>query len=168
MFWCIRNVTRWLTDEDLVYFFCLLVFFFCKNQPLSECRGHDFSFMAKNAVWCDVVFLFMFFHSACVFKCPVLFIVCCRVATRIAKRIEQLENLPMTIAEDLKMQAVTELRALRLLNFQKQVLMPFAVLNFSERIIFGWHWVLCPWKGPFGILLSSYEISKIKFFTATM
>lgn len=45
----------------------------------------------------------------------------CRVGSRIAKRIEELEYLPVTMADDLKTKATMELRALRLLNFQKQV-----------------------------------------------
>jgi len=44
-----------------------------------------------------------------------------RVANRIAKRIEELETLPVVMADDLKTSAMTELRALRLLNFQRQV-----------------------------------------------
>lgn len=46
---------------------------------------------------------------------------CCRVAARIAQRIEQLSNLPTTIPEDLRVQAQIELRALRVLNFQRQL-----------------------------------------------
>ena len=45
----------------------------------------------------------------------------CRVANRIAKRIEELETLPVVMADDLKTSAMIELRALRLLNFQRQV-----------------------------------------------
>jgi len=45
----------------------------------------------------------------------------CRVANRIAKRIEELESLPVVMADDLKTSAMIELRALRLLNFQRQV-----------------------------------------------
>ncbi|XP_021942672.1 ATP-dependent helicase brm [Zootermopsis nevadensis] len=44
-----------------------------------------------------------------------------RVAARIAQRIEQLSNLPITIPEDLRVQAQIELRALRVLNFQRQL-----------------------------------------------
>ncbi|PNF39261.1 hypothetical protein B7P43_G16705 [Cryptotermes secundus] len=44
-----------------------------------------------------------------------------RVAARIAERIEQLSNLPTTISEDLRVQAQIELRALRVLNFQRQL-----------------------------------------------
>lgn len=45
----------------------------------------------------------------------------CRVAARIAQRIEQLSNLPTTIPEDLRVQAQIELRALKVLNFQRQL-----------------------------------------------
>lgn len=45
----------------------------------------------------------------------------CRVAARIAQRIEQLSNLPSTIPEDLRVQAQIELRALKVLNFQRQL-----------------------------------------------
>ncbi|PSN30883.1 ATP-dependent helicase brm [Blattella germanica] len=44
-----------------------------------------------------------------------------RVAARIAQRIEQLSNLPTTMPEDLRVQAQIELRALRVLNFQRQL-----------------------------------------------
>lgn len=44
-----------------------------------------------------------------------------RIANRIAYRIEELENLPVVMSDDLKVKALIELRALRLLNFQKQV-----------------------------------------------
>lgn len=36
-------------------------------------------------------------------------------------RIEMLNNLPTTMAEDLKLRAEIELRSLRLLNFQRQL-----------------------------------------------
>lgn len=45
----------------------------------------------------------------------------CRVAGRIAHRIQVLQNLPAVMPDDLRMKAMIELRALRLLNFQKQV-----------------------------------------------
>jgi len=44
-----------------------------------------------------------------------------RLAARIAHRIEELNNLPTVMAEDLKIKAQIELRALRLLNFQRQL-----------------------------------------------
>lgn len=44
-----------------------------------------------------------------------------RVAARIAARMEQLTNLPSNMSEELRMQAQIELRALRCLNFQRQL-----------------------------------------------
>ncbi|GLH08877.1 ATP-dependent helicase brm [Gryllus bimaculatus] len=44
-----------------------------------------------------------------------------RVAARIALRIEELTNLPTTMPEDLRIKAQIELRALRVLNFQRQL-----------------------------------------------
>ncbi|XP_055706640.1 ATP-dependent helicase brm isoform X2 [Phlebotomus papatasi] len=44
-----------------------------------------------------------------------------RLATRIALRMEELTNLPTSMPEDLRIQAQIELRALRVLNFQRQL-----------------------------------------------
>ncbi|XP_076275469.1 ATP-dependent helicase brm-like isoform X2 [Rhynchophorus ferrugineus] len=44
-----------------------------------------------------------------------------RVAARIAARMEELTNLPSNMSEELRMQAQIELRALRCLNFQRQL-----------------------------------------------
>lgn len=44
-----------------------------------------------------------------------------RMASRIALRMEQLKNLPTNMPEDLRLQAQIELRALRVLNFQRQL-----------------------------------------------
>ncbi|XP_066256953.1 ATP-dependent helicase brm-like isoform X2 [Euwallacea similis] len=44
-----------------------------------------------------------------------------RVAARIAVRMEQLTNLPSDMSEELRIQAQIELRALRCLNFQRQL-----------------------------------------------
>ncbi|XP_041974353.1 ATP-dependent helicase brm [Aricia agestis] len=44
-----------------------------------------------------------------------------RIAARIAHRIEVLSNLPANMSDDLRLQAQIELRALRVLNFQKQL-----------------------------------------------
>jgi SWI/SNF-related matrix-associated actin-dependent regulator of chromatin subfamily A protein 2/4 len=41
-----------------------------------------------------------------------------RLAARIAHRIDELTNLPVNMADDVKTKAEIELRALRLLNFQ--------------------------------------------------
>jgi len=44
-----------------------------------------------------------------------------KIAQRIAHRIEELQNLPANLPEDLRIKAMTELRALRLVNFQRQL-----------------------------------------------
>jgi SWI/SNF-related matrix-associated actin-dependent regulator of chromatin subfamily A protein 2/4 len=44
-----------------------------------------------------------------------------RLAGRIAHRIDELTNVPMSMAEDVKTKAEIELRALRLLNFQRSL-----------------------------------------------
>lgn len=44
-----------------------------------------------------------------------------RLQARIAHRIQDLENLPGSLAGDLRTKANIELKALRLLNFQRQV-----------------------------------------------
>ena len=44
-----------------------------------------------------------------------------RVASRIALRIDELSNLPTSMPEDLRLQAQIELRALKVLNFQRQL-----------------------------------------------
>ena len=44
-----------------------------------------------------------------------------RVATRITMRIHELSGLPAVLPEDLKIKAMIELKALRLLNFQRSV-----------------------------------------------
>ncbi len=44
-----------------------------------------------------------------------------RLASRVAHRIDELSSLPVNMAEDVRMKAEIELRALRLLNFQRQL-----------------------------------------------
>lgn len=44
-----------------------------------------------------------------------------RLQARIAHRIQELENLPGSLAGDLRTKATIELKALRLLNFQRQL-----------------------------------------------
>ncbi|XP_072385053.1 ATP-dependent helicase brm-like isoform X2 [Diabrotica undecimpunctata] len=44
-----------------------------------------------------------------------------RVAARIASRMEQLSNLPTNLSDEVRMQVQIELRALRCLNFQRQL-----------------------------------------------
>lgn len=48
----------------------------------------------------------------------------CRLEARITHRIQELENLPGSLAGDLRTKATIELKALRLLNFQRQVMNP--------------------------------------------
>ena len=44
-----------------------------------------------------------------------------RIAARIAHRVKELEDLPVVMSDDLKTKAMIELRALRLVNFQRLV-----------------------------------------------
>ncbi|KAK3584043.1 hypothetical protein CHS0354_018347 [Potamilus streckersoni] len=44
-----------------------------------------------------------------------------RIANRIGQRIKELSTLPATLSEDMKIKAMIEQRALRLLNFQRQL-----------------------------------------------
>ncbi|ESN95813.1 hypothetical protein HELRODRAFT_86367 [Helobdella robusta] len=44
-----------------------------------------------------------------------------RMANRIVARIDELENMPTIMSDELRVKAMIELRALRLLNFQKQL-----------------------------------------------
>lgn len=44
-----------------------------------------------------------------------------RIAARISSRIKELQDLPATMPEDMRTKAMIELRALRLLNFQRQL-----------------------------------------------
>lgn len=46
-----------------------------------------------------------------------------RLQARIAHRIQELENLPGSLPPDLRTKATVELKALRLLNFQRQVIL---------------------------------------------
>lgn len=52
---------------------------------------------------------------------PPMFLFPCRLQARIAHRIQELENLPGSLPPDLRTKATVELKALRLLNFQRQV-----------------------------------------------
>lgn len=62
----------------------------------------------------------MLFPACC--DIPLSFL--CRLQARIAHRIQELENLPGSLAGDLRTKATIELKALRLLNFQRQVSSP--------------------------------------------
>lgn len=61
----------------------------------------------------------VYFHLSCPY-----FIISFRLQARIAHRIQELENLPGSLPPDLRTKATVELKALRLLNFQRQVI-PF-------------------------------------------
>jgi SWI/SNF-related matrix-associated actin-dependent regulator of chromatin subfamily A protein 2/4 len=64
-----------------------------------------------------------------------------RIAQRIAHRISELSNLPANLPDDLRTKALIELRALRLLNFQKQLRQEvvksiediFLKINFNDK-----------------------------------
>ena len=45
----------------------------------------------------------------------------CRIASRIAGRIQELGTVPAVLPDDMQTKALIELRALRLLNFQRQL-----------------------------------------------
>lgn len=59
-----------------------------------------------------------------------------RMAARIVARMEQLKNLPTNMPEDLRLQAQIELRALRCLNFQRQLRSEVSVLKRIYIIFF--------------------------------
>lgn len=56
-----------------------------------------------------------------------------RIAQRIAHRINELLNLPANLPEDLKTKAMIELRALRLLTFQKQLRQEVVIKKLRKR-----------------------------------
>lgn len=45
----------------------------------------------------------------------------CRIAARIAHRMEELASLPTNMSEDIRIKAEIEYRSLRELNFQRQL-----------------------------------------------
>jgi len=57
----------------------------------------------------------------------------CRIAVRIGHRIKELQNIPAVMPEDMKCKAMIEMRALRLLNFQRQV-----NINFNAIYLYRW------------------------------
>ena len=54
-----------------------------------------------------------------------------RLQARITHRIVELENLPGSLAGDLRTKATIELKALRLLNFQRQVCLYDIIFTFT-------------------------------------
>lgn len=60
-----------------------------------------------------------------------------RIQARIVQRIKELEGLPGNLPDDLRLKAMIELRALRLLNVQKQVCdIKGAIYLIQDHIIF--------------------------------
>ena len=55
-----------------------------------------------------------------------------RVASRIAHRIQELTKMPTTMPDDMKVKGMIELRALRLLNFQRSVSLLFVLYNLAN------------------------------------
>lgn len=90
-----------------------------------------------------------------------------RLQARIAHRIQELESLPGSLPPDLRTKATVELKALRLLNFQRQVRGSYSVSCFTwlhqckcitaaarsrmERAHFCYHWkfIGSPFSGAF-------------------
>lgn len=60
-----------------------------------------------------------------------MYVCSCRIEARIAHRVYELENLTSTLPDPVKRKAMIELRALRLLNFQKQL--RAEILSCSRR-----------------------------------
>lgn len=69
-----------------------------------------------------------------------LFVLYFRIAARISSRIKELQDLPATMPEDMRTKAMIELRALRLLNFQRQVTFYHKCCHFAYKI----RWCICP------------------------
>lgn len=69
------------------------------------------------------IYIYISFSSFFSFKCTFF-----RLQARIAHRIQELENLPGSLAGDLRTKATIELKALRLLNFQRQVTIKLSTL----------------------------------------
>ena len=82
------------------------------------------------------------------FKCPeILFF---RVAGRITTRIRDLEELPVVMNNQLQAKATIELRALRLLNFQRQLRQEVSLLPAPDfRSPFSVHLPLFSFSPPY-------------------
>ena len=59
---------------------------------------------------------------------------CPRLQARISHRIAELENLPGSLAGDLRTKATIEIKALRLLTFQRQVMLRARVYLWGKPI----------------------------------
>lgn len=58
-----------------------------------------------------------------------------RIAARIAHRIDELDSLPTNMSEDLRITAEIERRALRVLNFQRQLRAEVSIILFLANQI---------------------------------
>lgn len=65
-------------------------------------------------------------------------LILCRMKSRVAHRIKQLEALVDTLSDHLRVKAMVELRALRLIGYQSQVCTYNNVTNTLYVIIFYW------------------------------
>ena len=61
--------------------------------------------------------------------------ICCRIASRISHRIQELQKLPAVMPDDLRTKSMIELRALRLLNYQRSV--GFILVTLVENLMVG-------------------------------
>ena len=64
--------------------------------------------------WLFILFSFKWIIFIQTFTCP-------RIASRISARIVELKKIPAVLPDDLQTKALIEMRALRLLNFQRQL-----------------------------------------------
>ena len=71
-----------------------------------------------------------------------------RLQARIAHRIQELESLPGSLPPDLRTKATVELKALRLLNFQRQVhdRLQHSSADPVDSSSFKWTWSQTPFK----------------------
>ena len=75
-----------------------------------------------------------------------------RIQARVVQRIKELESMPGSLPDDLRLRAMIELRALRLLNFQKQVWLNVRPVTFSFllssviMLVFGSNVTVNAWK----------------------
>lgn len=101
---------------------CILVFHYACRQPVS---------FYHCCVSC-YMYIYMYMCAHPYINVPTTMYVCpCRMEARIAHRVYELENLTSTLPDPVKRKAMIELRALRLLNFQKQL--RAEILSCSRR-----------------------------------
>jgi hypothetical protein len=80
------------------------------------------------------------------------------VTSRISLRIQELQTLPVVMSEDLKTKAMIELRALRLLNFQRQVGKLAFVFSIREQ-----HSSSVKCQTPDQMILLALDLASFKF-----